>query len=125
MKDFVILKKINYTYITLSQNRFVLSDLFIAVNFSKCEKALCFLCKSKKAPYGSFYKDKWFLNSGISTYFTLFESDFVDITLDNYSQVKTANPKALLFMVASSTVLIKHEIFDPEKGTTKVAMSKL
>ena len=28
-------------------------------------------------------------------------------------------------MVASSTVLIEHEIFDPEKETTKVAISKL
>ena len=28
-------------------------------------------------------------------------------------------------MVTSSTVLIEHEIFDSEKGTTKVAMSKL
>ena len=83
------------------------------------------LCKSKKAPYSSFYKDEWFLNSNISTYFTLFESNFVDITLDNYSQVKTVKSKALLFMVASSTVLIKHEIFDPDKETTKIAMLKL
>jgi len=58
MEDFVTLKKINYTYMTLDQNRFVLSDLSIAVNFSKCERALCFLCKSKKASYGSFYEDK-------------------------------------------------------------------
>ena len=28
-------------------------------------------------------------------------------------------------MVTSSTILIKHEIFNPEKRTTKVAMSKL
>ena len=28
-------------------------------------------------------------------------------------------------MVASDTVLIEHKIFDPEKGTTKVTMSKL
>ena len=28
-------------------------------------------------------------------------------------------------MVASSTVLIEHEIFDPKKETTKVAVSKL
>ena len=47
------------------------------------------------------------------------------MTLDNYSQVKTTNSKVLLFMVASGTVLTKHEIFDPEKETTKVAMSKL
>ena len=79
----------------------------------------------KKVPYDSFYEDKWFLDSGISTYFTLFESDFVDITLDNYSQVKTTNSKALLFINASGTILIKHEIFDPEKETTKAAISKL
>ena len=28
-------------------------------------------------------------------------------------------------MVASDTVLIEHEIFDSEKGATKVAVSKL
>jgi len=48
MEDFVISKKINYIYIVLSQNKFVLPDSLIAVNISKCEKALCFLCKSKK-----------------------------------------------------------------------------
>ena len=31
----------------------------------------------------------------------------------------------LLLVVASGTVLTKHEIFDPEKEITKVAMSKL
>jgi len=60
-----------------------------------------------------------------STYFTLFESNFVDVALDNYDQVETANLKASLFMVASNTILIKHEIFDPEKKTTKVAVLKL
>jgi len=110
---------------TLSQNRFILCNLPIAVNFPKCEKALYLFCKIKKASYGSFCEDKWFLDSGISTYFTLFESDFVDMTLDNYSQVKTTNSEVLLFIVASGAVLIKHEIFDPEKETTKVAMLKL
>jgi len=47
------------------------------------------------------------------------------ITLDNHSQVETTNSKALLFMVISGTFLIEHEIFDPEKGTTQVAVSKL
>jgi len=28
-------------------------------------------------------------------------------------------------MVASGTALIEHKIFDPEKGTTKVVISKL
>jgi len=65
------------------------------------------------------------LDSDASTYFTLFESDFVDITLSNYSQVETANSKAPLFIVASSTILIEHEIFDLEKETNKVTMSKL
>jgi len=58
MKDFVVLNKINYVYMALSQKRFVLPDLHIAVNLSRCEKALCFLCKSKKVPYGSFYEDE-------------------------------------------------------------------
>jgi len=60
-----------------------------------------------------------------NTYFTLFESNFVDVALDNYDQVETANLKALLFMVASNTILIEHEIFDPEKETTKIAVLKL
>ena len=65
------------------------------------------------------------LDSNTSTHFTLFESDFVNITLGNYSQVETTNLKAPLFIVASSTVVIEHKIFDLQKGTTKVAMLKL
>ena len=85
IEDFVVLKEINYAYMNSSQNRFVLPNLPITVNLSKCEKVLCFLCKDKKAPYGSFYKNEWFLNSSASAHFTLFESDFVDMTLGNYS----------------------------------------
>ena len=125
IKDFVASKEINYVCIALIQNRFVLPDLPIAVNLSKYKKALCFLYKNKKAPYNSFYEDKWFLNSGTSTYFISFESDFVDITLDNYSWVEPANSKAPLFIVAFGTILIEHEIFDPTKETTKVAISKI
>jgi len=58
IKDFVALKEINYTCMASSQNRFVLPDLFIAMNLSKCENALYSLYKGKKAPYKSFYKDK-------------------------------------------------------------------
>ena len=76
-------------------------------------------------PYSIFYEGKWFLDSSVSIHFTLFESNFVDMTPGNYGQVETANSKVLLFMVASGTVLIEHEIFDPEKWTTKVAISKL
>ena len=97
----------------------------MTINLSKCEKALCFLCKDKKAPHSSFYEDEQFLDSSISAYFTLFESDFVNITLDNYSQIKNENSKVLLFIVAYSTVLTKHEIFNPKKETTKVAVLKL
>jgi len=79
-----------------SQNQFVLSDQPIAVNLSKYEKVLCFLCKYKKLPYSSSYKDEWFLDSGNSIYFTSFESDFINITLDNYNQVETANLKTPL-----------------------------
>ena len=82
-------------------------------------KALYFLCKGKKTSHGSFYEGEWFLDFGTFTHFTLFESSFVNITLDNYSWVKTTNSKVLLFIVASSTVLIEYEIFDPEKETTK------
>ena len=62
------------------------------------------------------------LNSDIFTHFTLFESNFVNITLDSYGWIKTTNLKVLLFIVASSTILIEHEIFDPKKETTKVTV---
>ena len=84
MEDFIWSSKVNYTYIASSQNGFVLPNLPIAANPSKCEKVLCSLCKGKKAPHGSFYKDELFLDSDISTHFTPFESNFVNITLDNY-----------------------------------------
>jgi len=125
MENFVALKEINYTCMASSQNIFVLPDSPIAVNLSKCEKALCSLCKGKKVPHSSFYEDKWFLDSSASTHFTPLESDFVNMTLGNYSQVETTNLKALLFIVAFGTVLIEHEIFNPEKETTKVSVSKL
>jgi len=64
------------------------------------------------------------LGLDISIYFTLFESDFVNITLGNYGQVETAESKVPWFMVTSDTILIEHKIFDPKKGTTKVAISK-
>jgi len=50
-------------YNTLSQNKFILPDLFIAMNLSKYEKILCFLYKGKKAHHNSFYENKWFLAS--------------------------------------------------------------
>ena len=75
---------LKYACIAPSQSKFVLFDLSITVNLSKCEKTLCFLYKDKKVPYGSFYKDKWFLDFGTFAYFTLFESEFVDMTLDNH-----------------------------------------
>ena len=65
------------------------------------------------------------INSSVSAYFTLFESDFVNITPGNYSWVETKNSKAPLFIVAFGTVLIEYKIFDPDKETTKVAMLKL
>ena len=106
IEDLIRLSRVNHTCIASSQNKFVLPDLSITINLSKCEKALCFLCKGKKAPYGSFYKDEWFLDFSASTHFTLFESNFVNMTLGNYSQVETANSKTPLFIVASGTVLI-------------------
>ena len=65
------------------------------------------------------------MDSSASTYFTLFESDFIDITLDNYSWVETANSKVLIFIVAFGTILIEYKIFDSNKEITKVAVSKL
>ena len=76
-------------------------------------------------PYSSFYKDEWFLDSNISAHFTLFESDFVNMIPDNYGQVETTNSKAPLFMIASGTILIEHEIFNPGKETIQVVVSKL
>jgi len=125
MENFIIPSKVNYICIASSQSKFVLFDLLIIVNSSKYEKTLCFLFKSKKASHSSFYEDEWFLDSSTFTYFILFESDFVDITLGNYGQVKTANSKAPLFIVAPNTILVEYKIFDPEKETTKVVVSKL
>ena len=125
IEDFVALKEINYACMTSSQNRFVLPNSPIAMNLSKCEKALCVLCKGKKAPYSSFYEDEWFLDPSVSTHFTSFESDFFNMILGNYGWVEIANSKVLLFIVASDTILIEYEIFDLEKETTKVAVSKI
>jgi len=83
------------------------------------------LYKGKKVPHGSFYEDEWFLNSSASAHFIPFESDFVDINLGYYGQVEITNSKVPLFIVASGTALIEHKIFNPEKETTKVAVSKL
>jgi len=47
------------------------------------------------------------------------------MTLSNYGQVETTNSKALLFIVASGTVLIEHENFDFERGVTQVVVLKL
>ena len=94
----------------------------IAVNLSKYKKTPYFLYKSKKVLHNSFYEYKY---SGTSIYFTLFESDFVDMISDNYSWVETAKSKTSLFIVASSTVLTEHEIFNPKNGITKVAISRL
>ena len=58
MEDFVVSKKINYACIALSQNKFILPNLSIAMNLSKYKKVLCFLYKSKKVSYGSFYEDE-------------------------------------------------------------------
>ena len=104
--EWLLQHQVNYICIASSQNKFILPDLSITVNLSKCEKALYFLCKGKKASYGSFYEDKWFSDLGASTHFTLFESNFVNMTPGNYNQVETANSKTPLFIVASGTVLI-------------------
>jgi len=64
--------------------KFVLSDLSILINLSKYKKVICFLCKSKKVSYSSFYEDELFLDFDIFIYFTLFESDLVNIILSNY-----------------------------------------
>jgi len=97
----------------------------IAENLQRCDRALCTTYKGKKAPYGHFYNDEWFLDSGASVHFTPFESDFVSMTQGNYGHIETANSKASLFMVAIETVLIKHEIIDPKDRITRTAISKL
>jgi len=106
-------------------NKFVLPVSPIAENLQRCDRALCTTCKGKEAPYGCSYNDEWFLDSGVSTYFTPFESDFVSMTQGNYGCIETANSKAPLFMVAVGTILIEHEIIDPKDRTTRIAISKL
>ena len=90
----------------------MLPALPIAENLQRCDRALCTTCKGKEAPYGHSYNDEWFLDSGTSTHFTPFESDFVSMTQGNYGCVETAN-------------LIEHEIIDPKDRTTRTAISKL
>ena len=85
MKDIVALKKIYYACMASSQNGFILPNLPIAVNLSKYKKALWSLYNDKTTPHGRFYEYEWFLDSSASTHFTLFKSDFVNMTLDNYS----------------------------------------
>jgi len=97
----------------------------IIENLCRCDKALCTTCKGKGAPYGHSYNDEWFLDSGASAHFTPFELDFVSMTQGNYGCVETANSKAPLFMVAVGTVLIEHEIIDPQDRSTRTAISKL
>ena len=58
IKNFIGSSRVNYAHITSSQNGFVLPNSTIAVNLSKCKKALYFLCKGKKASHGSFYEDE-------------------------------------------------------------------
>jgi len=96
MKNFIELSRPNYGNIASNQSKFVLPNLLITVNLSKHEKALYLLCKDKKAFYGSFYN--W---------------------------VKTANSKVFLFIVVSDTILIEYKIFNSEKYTAEVAISKL
>ena len=58
MEDFLGSSTVNYIYMASNQNKFVLPNLPITINLSKYEKALCFLYKGKKVPYGSFYEDE-------------------------------------------------------------------
>ena len=74
IEDFIGSSRVNCVYMAFNKNKSVLPDLSIIVNLSKCEKA----------PHSSFYEDEWFLDSDVSTHFTLFESDFVNMTLGNY-----------------------------------------
>ena len=76
--------KVNHGCMASSQSKFVLSNLPIVVNLFKYREVLYLLCKSKKVLHSSFYEDEQFLDSGVSAYFTLFESNFVDMILDNY-----------------------------------------
>ena len=65
IEKFVVLNKINYVCIASSQNRFVLPDLSIAINLSKCEKILCFYVRVKKYLMVAFMKmnNPWILVS--------------------------------------------------------------
>jgi len=56
MKDSIGSSRVNYIYIALSQNRFVLLDLPIAMNLFKCEKTLCFCIRIKKHLITAFIK---------------------------------------------------------------------
>ena len=56
MKDSIGLSRVNYAYIALSQNEFVLLDSPITINLSKCEKHYNFCVRVKKHPMAAFMK---------------------------------------------------------------------
>jgi len=66
-----------------------------------------------------------FMNMNILTLLSTLLYLSLIMILDNYSWVETAKSKIPLFIVASSTVLTEHEIFNPKKWIIKVAISKL
>ena len=103
----------------------MLPALSIAENLQRCDRVLCTTCKGKEVPYSCSYNNEWFLDSGVSTHFTPFESDFVSMTQGNYGHIEIANSKAPLFMVAVGTIFIEHKIIDPKDRTTRTAISKL
>ena len=81
-----------------SQNKFVLLDLSITVKYYvSCIRV-------KKYSIVAFIKinSSWILVFlPIFAYFTLFESNFIDMTLGNYGWIKTTNSKAPLFILKS------------------------
>ena len=66
-------------------NKFVLPASPIAENLQRYDRALYITCKGKEVPHSCSYNDEWFLDSGASAHFTLFKSDFVSMTQENYS----------------------------------------
>ena len=70
IEDFVVSKEINYIYIASSQtNLFYLTFLLLWI-FLNMRRHYVSYVRVKKASYGSFYKDEWFLDSSVSAYFT-------------------------------------------------------
>ena len=56
IEDFVVLKEINYTYMALSQKKYVQPNSSIVVNLSKCKRHCIYYLRIKKCLIATFIR---------------------------------------------------------------------